>query len=176
MMLVTKLLVSLMLIFPVAAVCQLKRTDASSYIGYKYKGVLPGKMLPNGVKHFGGGLIGDVYANPVYGISEVAHGKTKMFWLEASTGQDAAGITGWQVKDVLTFPVLAKTDYLLFALDPSIECTRNNAQVTDDLVAIGRIYRRKGAFIPTKAWIANLVTAKFDKIPTAGLKCTYSEP
>jgi hypothetical protein len=36
----------------------------SVYIGYKYRGVL-GKILPNGVKYFGGGIISDANADPV---------------------------------------------------------------------------------------------------------------
>jgi hypothetical protein len=169
-------LIGHLLIWPVNAFCQRASLNRSPYIGFKYKSVRPGVTLPNGVKHFGGGLIGDIKSDPIFGISEVGKGKTKMLWLEISTGQDASGISGWHVKDVLSFPTLAKTDYVVFALDPSIECTRNGVPILDSLVAVGRIYRTKGIFKPTKAWVANFETAKFEEIPAASLKCNYSEP
>ena len=45
-------------------------TTGSQFIEYRYKGVTPPYLLPNGVKHLGGGLIGDVNADPVYGIAQ----------------------------------------------------------------------------------------------------------
>ena len=147
----------------------------SKYIGYKYKGVPPSTVLPNGVKHFGGGLIGDIQADPVYGVSQVEIGKTKMFWLEVSTGQDATGVTGWEVKDVLEFPSLAKSDYIFFYGDPAIDCKRSS-ELIENLVGVGRISRKKALFTPTKLWIANLTTLKFESTPVAGVRCDYSEP
>src|SRR5690242_3649713 len=93
--------------------------DASRYINYEYQSVLPGKTLPNGVKHNGGGLIGDFNANPVYGISQVQRGKTKMLWFEVSTGQNSKGVTGWRVLDALSFSTLARTRYVFFYGDPA---------------------------------------------------------
>lgn len=148
---------------------------ASTYVGYKYKGVRPETILSNGVKHLGGGLIGDIEADPVYGISQVELGKTKMLWLEVSTGRDDSGITGWEVKDVLKFASLSKSDYLFFAGDPAIDCTRNSEMI-DNVVGVGRINRKKGIFTPTNLWIANLTTAKFESTPLGGVRCEYSEP
>jgi hypothetical protein len=147
----------------------------SKYIGYKYKGVTPSSILPNGVKHFGGSLIGDIEADPVYGISSVSIGKTNMFWLEVSTGRDDSGVTGWEVKDVIEFATLSKSDYIFFAGDPAIDCKRNS-EVMENLVGVGKIVRKKGIFIPAKLWIANIETAKFESTPVAGVTCVYSEP
>jgi hypothetical protein len=147
----------------------------AKYINYKYEGVIPSTTLPNGVKHFGGGLIGDINADPVYGIAQVQAGKTKMLWLEVSTGRDATGVTGWKVIDVLAFPALLKSDYLFFYGDPGIGCTRSGSDIPN-LVGIGRIIRRQGKFQPSKLWIANLATKKFEPTSVRDVRCVYSEP
>jgi hypothetical protein len=147
----------------------------AKYVNYKYKGVVPLRTLPNGVKHFGGGLIGDIDADPVYGISQVQLGRTKMLWLEASTGKDASGVTGWRVVDVLAFPGMVKTDYLFFYGDPGISCTRSGNDIAN-LVGVGRIIRRQSVFQPSKLWIANLETKKFEPTPVRDVKCQYTEP
>jgi hypothetical protein len=147
----------------------------SKYVNYKYKGVVPSTSLPNGVKHFGGGLIGDIDADPVYGISQVETGRTKMLWFEVSTGKDARGVTGWNVIDVLAFPALLKSDYLFFYGDPAIGCTRSGSDIPN-LVGVGRIIRRQGIFQPSKLWVANLETKKFEPLSLSGIKCEYSEP
>jgi len=148
---------------------------SSKYVGYKYKGVTPESTLPNGVKHFGGSLVGDIDADPVYGISSVALRTNKMLWLEVSTGRDTNGVTGWQVKDVLSFPTLTKADYLFFAGDPSIECKRG-ADLVENLVGVGKIFRKMGVFKPTKLWTANVSTQKFETVKVGGIVCIYSEP
>lgn len=149
--------------------------ERAKYINYKYKGVLPESTLPNGVKHLGGGLIGDFDADPVYGVSQVQKGKTKMLWLEVSTGQDERGVTGWQVMDVLAFPLFGASDYLFFGGDPTIECKRGGKDIPN-LVGIGRILPRQGIFKPTKLWVASVTTNKFEPTPVAGVRCVYSEP
>lgn len=148
----------------------------AAYIDYKYTGVNPESVLPNGVKHFGGGLIGDIDADPVYGISTVAKGKTNMLWLEVSTGRDrTSSVTGWRVLDVLAFPALTKTDYLFFANDPAIQCRREGRDIPD-LVGVGKISRSRGIFRPTKLWVPNLLTKKFAPVTLTGVNCEYSEP
>ena len=147
----------------------------SPYIGYKYHGVVPSSTLPNGVKHFGGGLIGDFKADPVYGLSQVQKGKTKMLWLEVSTGQDATGVTGWKVLDVLSFPSLLRSDYLFFYGDPAAECTRSGKDIPN-LVGVGKIMRKQGIFRPSRLWVADLATKKLKSISLSGIKCEYSEP
>jgi len=138
------------------------QTDGrAKYIGYEYKGVLPEKTLPNGVKNLGGGLIGDIEADPVYEIADVEKGKTRMLWLNVSTGKDSTGVTGWKVLDVLSFPALLESDYLFFAGDPSIECRRSGTDIPN-LVGVGRIIRRQEIFKPSKLWVANLETKKFE--------------
>jgi len=147
----------------------------SPYIGYKYYGVVPSSRLPNGVKHFGGGLIGDINADPVYGLSQVQKGKTKMLWLEVSTGRDATGVTGWKVLDVLSFPSLLRSDYLFFYGDPAAGCTRSGKDIPN-LVGVGKVMRKQGIFRPSKLWVADLATKKFKSISISGIKCEYSEP
>jgi len=169
--------IAALLIFPIIAIAQQKPADErAKYINYKYKGVNPESILPNGVKHFGGSLIGDIDADPVYGISTVAKGKTNMLWLEVSTGRDStSGVSGWRVLDVLAFPGMTKSDYLFFSNDPAVGCRRNGKDVPN-LVGIGKIYRSRGIFRPTKLWIASLKTRKFEPTPLTGVKCEYSEP
>lgn len=170
-------LIGLLIISPVVAMSQAKADSnpGSVYIDYKYKGVIPGTVLPNGVKHSGGGLLGDFDADPVYGISQVSKGKTQMLWLEESTGRDSSGVTGWRVLDVLAFPALTKADYLFFLGDPLIGCTRRGEDITN-LVGVGRIFRQQGQFRPSKLWVADLTTKKFNAFPTAAVSCVYSEP
>ena len=172
----TVLFVFVLLLVPVASFGQAKSAAVSKYVGYKYKGVPPENMLPNGVKHLGGGLVGDFDADPVYGISKVMKGTTTMLWLEVSTGRDSTGITGWKVLDVLTFPALRPTQHLAFALDPAIGCKRNGKELTDDTVMIGQIFRKLAVYKPERVWVANLKTGKFEKASLAGLTCGYSEP
>jgi hypothetical protein len=169
------LFVIALLLIPVAALAQTKAA-ASKYVGYTYSGVRPETLLPNGVKHLGGGLVGDFDANPVYGISRVTKGTTTMLWLEVSTGRDVTGITGWRVLDALTFPALRATQHLAYAVDPAIGCMRNGKELTDDTVMIGQVFRKLGVYKPEKVWTANLKTGKFESSSVAGLKCTYSEP
>jgi hypothetical protein len=168
----SNLLVISLLVLPIPAVGQAKK---SPYIGYEYKGVVPSATLPNGVKHFGGGLIGKIDADPVHGISQVEKGRTKMLWLEVSTGQDAGGVSGWRVKDVLVFPALTRSDYIFFAGDPAILCRQRGTEIVN-LVGVGRIARREAIFRPSKLWVANLRTEKFEPMSLAGVKCEYSEP
>ena len=170
-------LIALLIISPVIATAQRRPASRpeAAYINYKYKGVLPGKTLPNGVKHTGGSMVGDIEADPAYGVSQVSKGKTQMLWLEESTGKDSTGITGWRVLDVLAFPTLAKTDYLFFLGDPLVECTRAGKEIPN-LIGIGRLIRRQDTFRPSKLWIADLKTKKFRALPLTGVKCVYSEP
>jgi hypothetical protein len=149
--------------------------SGAEYIGYEFPSVLPGTVLPNGVKELGGALIGDINADPVYGIAQVQKGKTKMLWLEVSTGQDAKGVKGWKVLDVLTFASLARTRYIFFTGDPSIGCKRKG-EVVANLVGDGRIDRARGRFVPSNLWVANIETKKFERIPVGGIMCEYSEP
>ena len=149
--------------------------DDKRYLDYEYKGVNPSSMLPNGVKHMGGGLIGDYDADPVYGISQVEKGKTKMLWLEVSTGRDSSGVTGWKVLDVLSFRALGPANYIFFIGDPAISCSRNGKEIPN-LVGIGRIVRRQGIFKPSNLWTADLITKRFKPTDAYGVKCQYSEP
>ena len=170
----TTLVIVCFLLLSLASLGQTKKPGAE-YVGYKYKGVNPGKILPNDVKHLGGGLIGDINADPVHGISQVSKGKIKMLWFEVSTGQDGTGVTGWQVKDVLSFYNQRANDHILIYGDPSIECKRNGKAI-ENLVGIGKIAAKQGVYRPSSLWVANLKTLKFDPVSATGIKCQYSEP
>lgn len=151
------------------------RDNRSQYIGYEFDNVLPDTLLPNGVRYLGGGLIGDIDADPVFSISEHVKGKTKMIWLKNSTSKDETGVKGWRVLDVLAFPNLAAADYLFFYGDPGIHCTESGTEI-ENLVGVGRIQRRQGIFKPTKLWIANLTAKKFEPRSLTKVRCVYSEP
>ena len=168
------LLLLLLLIVPSFVAAQVAK---SQYIGYSYEGVKPSTQLPNGVKHLGGGLLGDIEAETVYGVSEVQLGKTKMLWLEESTGKDATGITGWKVLDVLSFSMLARSRYVFFHGDPAIGCRRRREKYhIQNLVGEGRVVRARSSFIPSNLWVANLETKKFEPLSVTGVRCEYSEP
>ena len=156
-----------------SAAAHAQRTSA--YIGYEYKGVNPSKRLPNGVVSLGGGLIGDIDADPVYEIANVEKGKTKMLWLNVSTGQNSTGVTGWKVLDVLSFVNLTRRDYIFFADDPSVACTKAGRAI-ENLAGVGRFVPRSSVFRPSKLWTANLATKKFEPVALTGVKCEYSEP
>jgi len=149
--------------------------DGAKYVGYEYVGVVLDTTLPNGVKHLGGGLIGDIEADPVYGIAQVSKGTLRMLWFEVSTGRDSKGVKGWKVMDVLAFPNLAKSDYIFFYGDPSIECLRNGKDVPN-LVGVGQINASRGIFKPSKVWTADIHTRRFQTIAMTNLECVYSEP
>ena len=166
-------LIAALLILPAFVLSQTAERD--KHIGYEYVGVNPGKLLPNGFKHLGGGLIGDYNADPVYGISQLEKGKTKMLWLEVSTGQNSTGVTGWLVKDALVFPRFPATDYLFLIGDPAIICQRFGKEIPN-LVGVGKIVRQAGVFKPSKLWIADLKTENFKPESITGVKCVYSEP
>jgi hypothetical protein len=167
--------VVLLFLLMIPSVVWAQAKGGSPYIGYTYRSVLPNKTLPNGVKSMGGGLIGDINADPVYEIANVEKDRTKMLWLNVSTGQDTTGVTGWKVLDVLSFPNLAKSEYLYTYGDPGINCSKASNEIPN-LVGVGLIIRKQGIFRPSKLWTANLATKKFEPLPIAGVKCEYSEP
>lgn len=146
---------------------------APKYIGYKYVVPETGKPLRNGIKHMGGGLIGDIDADPVHGVSVLEKGGTKMFWLEISTARnDDGGVTAWQVKDALEF---SGSEFVLEFSDPSFECRKGKANV-GNLVGVGTFNKKAGVFTPRKLWQPNAKTAKFESVPVKNIRCYYSEP
>ena len=171
-------LAAILFVLPVVALAQSQASNkaASKYVGFTYKGVNPESTLPNGVKHLGGGLIGDFDADPVSGISKVLKGTTTMLWLETSTGRNESGVTGWRVLDSLSFGPLRSTEHLAFAMDPAIACTLNGKDLREDLVIVGEVSRKLGIFTPKRAWIANITNGKFEPVKTTGFRCTYNEP
>jgi hypothetical protein len=171
----TKATCCLLFFFGVQGFVLAQGDDRSKYVGYKYDGVVPRTLLPNGVNYLGGGLLGDIDADPVYGISEVENVKTKMLWLQVSTGRNDRGITGWQVRDVLTFPNLPRTMQLISFTDSSTLCRRDGKEIKN-LIAFGHILRKQGIYKVRRAWIANIRLGKFIQTTIRGLKCEYYEP
>lgn len=156
----TKLLVFLLLLaLPVFAIPQ-----KPNYKGYKYKGVVYGETLPNGVKDHGGGLLSDEN----YGVSRLSKGKKDMLWLGKITGRDEKGVPSWQVKDVLTFDTLKKNQQFLFSYSSS--CLQNGKEALD-IVVMAENSADKKSYKVLKAWKANHKKEKFKKISTKNIKC-----
>lgn len=151
-------------IFPLIASAQVENLT-----GYEHKGVIFGSKLPNGAKDLGGSLLSD----EMYGVSRFRMKKQFMLWLERIVERDAAGVPTWQVKDVLTFPPLKKNqEFLLYY---GSNCTRGGAE-TADLIVAAQFLPKKKSYKINQAWLANVVTERFEKIPVEGIECVYVEP
>lgn len=149
---------------------------ASEYIGYRYEAPEILGKLENGFTHRGGGLIGDINADPVLGVSTLEKGRTLMFWLEISTARDEkGGVTAWEVKDVLEFRNVAETDRVLELFDPGFECKRAG-RIVSDLIGIGKFDRRRGILTPRSLWRPNPKSARFERVSMANVRCQYFEP
>ncbi len=152
------------------------QTSGAKYIGLRYVDPGVGKMLPNGFEHQGGGLIGDINADQVYGVSMLTKGKAKMFWLQISTDRsEDGGVNAWEVKDVLEFSGLRSTDYVMEFGNPGFECSKNKT-ILESLIGIGVLNTSRGVFTPRKLWRPNSKTAKFESVSTRNIRCIYSEP
>lgn len=138
-------------------------------IGYKHKGVVYGKTLPNGAKDLGGGLL----SNENYGVSRFSKGQKFMLWLEKITALDARGMPSWEVKDVLTFDKLKKNQEFLFSY--SSTCLQNGKEKLD-LIAQAELSPKTKNYKIVNVWRANIKREKFEKISTKGVKCAYVEP
>ncbi|MCU0240001.1 MAG: hypothetical protein MUC29_11215 [Pyrinomonadaceae bacterium] len=139
------------------------------YIGYKYKGVVYGKTLPNGVKDLGGGLL----SNDNYGISHFIKGNLNMLWLDKITGRDDKGVPNWVVKDVLRFPLMKKNQSFLFSYASS--CAKNKKGDLD-MIVLAEFNAKLKKYKVLQAWKANLKKEKFEKISIKGIKCEVIEP
>lgn len=149
----------------------------AKYIGHKYEVPDHGGKLPNGFTHNGGGLIGDIEADPLYGVSILGKGREKMFWLEVSTARgDRGGVTAWEVKDVLEFSNLRASDFVMEFSDPGFECRKGKTTIAETLIGIGTFNRKRGIFTPRKLWRPNAKTAKFERYAATNIRCFYSEP
>ncbi len=157
------------LLLPAAVFCQ-----ASEYVGYRYKSVIPETVLPNGVKNLGGGLVGDFYAKPVWGVAEVSKGKVRMLWLEKATAEDERGVTEWEISDVLSFPNIPTDQELLIASGPG-EC-KENGKTTNDLVVHVQFLKKQRAYKTLKAWRADVKAGRFVALDAKNVKCRYDEP
>lgn len=139
------------------------------YIGYKYKGVVYGKTLPNGVKDLGGGLLSD----DNYGISHFSKGKLQMLWLDKIIDRDGKGVPNWEVKDVLRFPTLKKNQNLLFSYASS--CLKNKKPELD-LVVLAELNSKTKKYKVIKAWKANVKKERFEVLKTKGIFCEVEAP
>ncbi|HEY0429334.1 MAG TPA: hypothetical protein VGC76_16250 [Pyrinomonadaceae bacterium] len=143
--------------------------SAQNYIGYKHKGVVYGKTLPNGIKDLGGGLLSDAD----YGITRFSKGKTFMLWLEKIVARDEKGVPDWEVKDVLAFNKLKKNQEFLFSY--SSPCTLNGEENLE-MIVMTEFQPKKKNYKILKAWQVSLDDERFEKLSTKKIKCEYSEP
>ena len=163
---------TLALVFLFSSTCLVAQT--SEYIGYKYKPVLPEKVLPNGVKSLGGGVVFDGDQITKYGVGHFRKGGSEMLWLEIVTKEDEKGPTEWEVKDVLTFPLLTKNQEL-FIPSGNESCTVNGKN-DEKLVVFAAFAPRTMKYTVHKAWRVDLKTEKFNSIPLADIRCIYDAP
>ncbi|MCY7374920.1 MAG: hypothetical protein LH472_02970 [Pyrinomonadaceae bacterium] len=141
----------------------------NNLVGYRHKGVVFGATLPNGAKDLGGGLL----ANENYGVTRFAKGKQLMLWLEKLTARDKEGIPSWEVRDVLMFDKLKKNQEFLFSY--SSGCRQNGKQNLD-LIVLAEIVPKTKTYKVIRAWKANTVREKFEKISTKKIVCAVVEP
>lgn len=139
------------------------------YIGYKYKGVVYGKTLPNGVKDLGGGLL----SNDNYGISHFSKENLQMLWLDKITDRDNKGVPSWEVKDVLRFPKMKKNQTFMFSYASS--CLKNK-KADLDMIVLVELNPKTKKYKVIKAWKANVKKEKFEVIKTKGIKCEMITP
>ena len=139
------------------------KSGTAKYIGLRY-----GPSSPDGVRILRSEQVSganDVNENR---ISEVEAGGVKMIWLERLVNRDAAGLTSWEVKDVLVVPPIRKNQALVFSF-----CSAGG-QYDKEIIAVAdfrpseRRYRRVSL-----AWRADRRTEKFKGISTGGVKCEY---
>ena len=151
--------------------------EGSKYIGYKYEVPEIDEKLVDGFTYHGGGLIGDIEADPLYGVSILGKGREKMFWLEVSTARgNRGGVTAWEVKDVLQFTNLRAGDFVMEFAEPAFECRKGKTVISGDLIGIGTFNRKRGIFTPRKLWRPNAKTAKFEPFAITNVRCIYFEP
>jgi hypothetical protein len=109
-----------------------------------------------------------------YGVGRFSKGRSEMLWLELITSEDEKGPTEWQVKDVLTFPLLTKNQDLFFAAGN--EACTINGNTDDNLVVFAELRPRTMRYTVGKAWRVDLPAEKFEAISIAGIKCVYDAP
>ena len=134
------------------------------FIGYRHKGVVRGETLPNGARDLGGGMLSDDY-----GVTRFVKGKKYMLWFEKVIDRNSEGVPLWEVKDVLTFEKLKKSQEFLFSY--SSPCLQNRKVNLDLIVMAERIPRRKSYKI-LKAWHANVKNESFVEAPIKGIVCS----
>lgn len=141
----------------------------SEFIGYKHKGIVYGETLPNGAKDLGGGLL----SNENFGVTRFQKGSRFMLWLEKITDRDKKGVPSWEVRDVLSFGNLKKNQEFSFSY--SSTCRQNGRENLDLIVMTETSPQSKNVKV-LRAWIANVKTAKFQKVSDKGIVCRYVEP
>ncbi len=91
-----------------------------------------------------------------------------MLWLERIVERNEAGVPSWEVLDVLSFGKLKKNQTFLFSY--SSPC-RENEWENLDLIVLAEIEPKTKAYLPIKAWQANVKKEKFENIPVKGIVC-----
>jgi hypothetical protein len=126
--------------------------------------------LPNGAKDLGGGLLSD----EDYGVTRFSKGKKHYLWLEKITGRDDDGVPDWIVKDVLEFGVLKKNQEFLFSY--SSTCTTGGEDENLDTIVLAEMKPKTKKYKVLKAWKANLLKEKFEKLSVKGIACSPEKP
>lgn len=154
------------------AAAAMGQTD--QYVGFKYKPVIPGHRLPNGLEDMGGAVVSDLDAKPTWSISIKRKGTTRMLWLEKSTGEDSRGVNEWEVTDVLVFPRFISGQDFQFGGGPG-ECTYDRKS-DDKLVVHTQFLSRSQTYKTIKAWRADISTGRFVPMNASLAKCKYDAP
>lgn len=152
------------IIFLISILSCFAKPAVSKYVGYRHKGIVYGKKLPNGVRDLGGGLLSDEN----YGVTRFARGLKYMLWLERITGRDAKDVPSWEVRDVLVFTKLKKNQEFLFSY--SSPCTENGEENLD-LIVLAQIGPKRKVHKILQAWRVNVALEKFEKISTTKIRC-----
>jgi hypothetical protein len=146
--------------------------QTQSYVGYRYKPVLAERTLPNGVKSLGGGIVSDLNKKPLWGISEMSKGGTRMLWLERAASEDARGVNEWEVMDVISVPNFPTGIEFIFGTG---SC-RENGKENEALVVQAAFNARRLTYRTIKAWHADIGSGRFLPIDAAAVKCEYDAP
>jgi len=148
--------------------------QAEQYVGFKYKPVILGHRLPNGLEDMGGAIVSDLKVKPTWGISIKRKGTTRMLWLEKATAEDGRGVNEWEVADVLVFPRFTNSQDLLFGGGPG-DCTYSG-KTDDHIVVHAQFFSRSLTYKTINAWRADTSTGKFVPLNASLAKCKYDAP
>ena len=85
-------------------------SGSAKYIGLRY-----GASPPDGVRILRSEQVSGANDVNEHLVSEVEGGGMRMLWLERLVSRDSAGLTSWEVRDVLVVPPLRKNQALVLS-------------------------------------------------------------